>query len=437
MAEGPEGEDHRPYGWFVHPNSVAMDITGEEAPDEESDQDSDVTTSILPYDEDLRQVIGDLETCAGDLWPYAINNHSEPEPQLSKNGLRSCRHAIATILRWIQMRRNKLPNTNLSTIDAILPRSGNIYLRGSENDSPSSNEGPKQSQVKARGAAERRRRAIPTSMAALSFRDRPVDCDELVCGAANLFGICSEPSSKLKPSISETCKICFPRNEVMIRAKCAEKLRREKHAFYILFIMLIMVIISAMVIVFVNSRKRKAQETSDSSSAFDDGENMFKLLVKRWTAWEPRHIPLVSWVLLRLQRTHSCPDVEDHPIPVEKLHRFKLDVDFDGILNDDLNHERKLPEKSAEASIARPNPLKIRKPRMGSDSPRPEMVPVMPRARSTSVQHASLVTAHINANNIRETTRRGVAPPYPGSEELHLAYPTRRTSVSQQERRSH
>ncbi|PGH07986.1 hypothetical protein GX51_01426 [Blastomyces parvus] len=193
----------------------------------------------IPSGHGLRRMLGDLETCAEDLFmPFASETDPEQPVTISGSKLRSCREAIFSLIRWLDTQRKEIhapPEKN------PFLQSGGLQDRNFRDAAKS---------YETRGNTIERRASIGNAKQQQS-------CEVTVCRPFELPNACSD-SRRVPAEISKMCKMCNPRNEELISRHCAKQRRRQQNILYLLLGIIVAIFSAATV--FLRKRKRKSRD---------------------------------------------------------------------------------------------------------------------------------------------------------------------------------
>ncbi|OJD21469.1 hypothetical protein ACJ73_07190 [Blastomyces percursus] len=189
----------------------------------------------IPSGHGLRRVLGDLETCAEDIFmPFASETDPEQPVTVSGSKLRSCREAVFSLIRWLDTQRKEIH----------APPEKNPYL---QNHGLQDSNYPyeEKSYDKGENTVEKR-----VSMAKVKQHS----CEITVCRPFERPHVCSY--AEMPADKSKMCKMCNPRNEELIRRHCTKQRRRLRNILYLILGILIAVSSAAIVVVCLRKGSR-------------------------------------------------------------------------------------------------------------------------------------------------------------------------------------
>ncbi|OJD19747.1 hypothetical protein AJ78_00246 [Emergomyces pasteurianus Ep9510] len=190
----------------------------------------------IPSGHGLRRVLGDLETCAEDLFPFISNTNPEQPVTISGSKLRSCREAIFSLIRWFDAQRKEIH----------APPEKNPYL---PNNTPQ--EGSRSSIKK--------RASIVTA--------ENQNCEVNICRPFELPNACSD-AGKMTTEKRKMCNMCKPRNEKLIRKYCTKQRRRQQNVLYLLIGILAVICCAAIILTILRRAKGKGRDELRIGPAF-------------------------------------------------------------------------------------------------------------------------------------------------------------------------
>lgn len=214
------------------------------------------------------------------------------------------------------------------------------------------------------------------------------ECEHILCGERDLSKDCSKDPTKLGSAMRSTCRMCYPvRDEIAIEEHCTKRRRREMGVLYILCAILITVIVSAAFLVFLRGHRSRNQEP--------DREASRDRLRKGWSL-PLVTLPTLGWKMSWATRRFWQPGF----LQSLSRHKAQLDVEGDPAWFDANAYVRKQDEQSPwnYPEEMQPLPRAFNKFRGATDTLSlrkvaghhpvivEDKVPVMPPARSSSVQ---------------------------------------------------
>lgn len=364
---------------------------------DDGDDRSGIEMNRLPYAHGLRRLLGDLETCTDDLFP-SMNNGAGGGFHIRGSKFRSCRQALFTFLRWAKGQRKQWSDVGLSvpereeaaimkrgwredTLDTQQEHAARSGDGNSELDLPP---GAYKSKLHPHGVQPR---------AATDKSPRMSKCQESACKVADLSTLCTHKKEILKPGIGHTCNMCFPeRNDNLILEHCKAREKKERQVFYILCAMLITIGGVAGVLMYFHKERQKLRHRTDSVSANEEGRSApmaFRLVNNPTLGVKLKKPAEESWasiIATRVRRKKSLtPDVERQPSPTKFRNKSLgthalLQTPARSITSPKLSRQY-----SRTASIEGIDGARII-PTGRTTSLQMDMTPMMPRARSFSVQ---------------------------------------------------
>ncbi|KLJ07442.1 hypothetical protein EMPG_17078 [Blastomyces silverae] len=193
----------------------------------------------IPSGHGLRRVLGDLETCAEDIFmPFASETDLEQPVTVSGSKLRSCREAIFSLIRWLDTQRKEIH----------APPEKNPYLQSGGLQESDFWDAEK-SYYKGGNTIGKR-----VSMANV----RQQSCEVTVCRPFELPHACSD-GRRMSAEKSKMCNMCNPRNEELISRHCTKQRRRLRNILYLILGILVAVSSATTVVVFLRKRKGKSR----------------------------------------------------------------------------------------------------------------------------------------------------------------------------------
>lgn len=406
----------------------------------------------------LQRLVGDLETCVEDLMPYTFNQNVEKPATISGRSLRSCREAIAGFLLWIRERKSKSPQESTERVSADYSPSlkrrdsytgssptalhtrtdGTQLVRetatvdsevnGNQIDSSSADEINKKEGTQD-SAYEQNKRLAPKGVV-IEFPDRSEECQKSVCNIKNIEHTCSTERLKLKPSMLNTCEMCYPLDESRIESHCSREGRRERHSFYVLLAMILGGLATGVVIIFIHEKRKNAAESKELRSARIPQWTFINVVPPALELWK-RHIRgIFVFLLQKLKPRSNWSDLErqkdDGSNGIYLEHVFNNQKPWDAL--DDT--ESQVLGAAMGVRLKKPQLSKLRNSGTNSNS-ETERVPASPRARSSSVQYSASETPAITVSAPREAVD-GDSPNQQHTEIIQAATPTRISSANRQ-----
>ncbi|KAI1908270.1 hypothetical protein LOZ65_006660 [Ophidiomyces ophidiicola] len=216
--------------------------------------------------ERFRRLVGDFETCAADLLGFEKALAGSTGAKAA--GVRACQEAVFTFLRWAK-KEYQFVDLSQSSPDRLDNHHGSASPSKVPTDSREPDSRPSQNSRRTldpipHPTTPRRRSTL--------FTKRELSCEDEVCRIGDLSIICNKPKVRMTTAETDVCKLCYPRNEQQLKAYCVLRERREQHAFYVAFGMLVTITLSAAGTIVFNDcvRKRRldlAQATTNDAHA--------------------------------------------------------------------------------------------------------------------------------------------------------------------------
>lgn len=231
------------------------------------------------------------------------------------------------------------------------------------------------------------------------------DCEDVLCEEKDLSKDCSKSPSRLNSAMRSTCQMCYlTRDENAIKKHCTKRRRREMGVLYVLCAILITLVVSVLFLVVLRDYRRRNREPDREAS--QNG------LRKEWSLPLVK-LPNLGWKTLGRPRTLWRPGFLQSLSP----RKAPLDVEGDPAWFDADAYVRKQNDQSPwnypiemqnlPRTISKfhgaSDTLKLRKVAAHNTVIVEEKVPVMPPARSSSVQLslASDVASQGTLRNVR------------------------------------
>ncbi|OAX82550.1 hypothetical protein ACJ72_03093 [Emergomyces africanus] len=224
--------DHRPFTAHIRRFALPEYIANREENAEPHGGLGKIVRPGIPSGHGIRRVLGDLETCAEDLFPFLANSTPDTEQLVTISGskLRSCREAIFSLMRWFESQRKEI----------LAPTEKNPYLPNSASQEESS-----RTSIKTRAS-------IATA--------EPQICEVNICRPFELPNACSEATKmKMTKEKRKRCNMCKPRNEALIRKYCTKQRQREKNILYLIVGILATICGAAIILTFIRKAKGKTR----------------------------------------------------------------------------------------------------------------------------------------------------------------------------------
>jgi hypothetical protein len=330
--------------------------------DSEEDEDGSVELQGSSYD-NLKRLIGDLETCHDDLIKFGTATQGEANDQVtvSKSRWRSCREALFTAIRLLSERRDGKPKPHCAVVaKAASSRRGRRRQHASRLDTGGSPERPVGGE----------RDAIDVDI------QRP-RCEELVCRVDGLEEFCSAPITQQQPNIFSLCTMCHPRDEKLISLYCAGRPPPEGSVFLFLCGMLLTVSAAAGCLICIRRLRMRRRRLAKDQGKRSAGPSEKRALVAEhgWRKWfSQRHAWMKDvFYQYREEGGRSTDDLEDNA--GRSVDSTTWTYTRDGGL-DQLPKPNERPKSILKAGGS-PDDYSC----SGA-----QRIPVLPRARSSSVQ---------------------------------------------------
>ncbi|EEQ85242.1 uncharacterized protein BDCG_08511 [Blastomyces dermatitidis ER-3] len=285
---------------FAVPGSIEEHHDGNAEPNGEYGK---IVRPGIPSGHGLRRVLGDLETCAEDIFmPFASETDAEQPVTVSGSKLRSCREAIFSLIRWLDTQRKEIH----------APAEKNPYLQSSGLQDSNSRDAEK-SYDKGENTIEKR-----ASMANVKQQSCEVtDCRPFE--RPHVYSYAMETSAEK----SKMCKMCNPRNEELIRRHFTKQRRRLRNILYLILGIVIAVSSAATVVVCVRKAKGKSRDTSRVGPACSSEQGgVLPGLIS--TIRKSRGVNRRSDVETQSTASQLSPEQDGHISPVRRSDSFKL-----------------------------------------------------------------------------------------------------------------
>lgn len=266
---------------------------------------------------------------------------------------------------------------------------------------------------------------------------RSHDCEDEICREKDLAKSCSKDPARLSSAMKSTCQLCYPtRDENAIEKHCARRRRRERGVLYVLCAILITLIASAVFLVVLRDFRRRNKEP------LPDREASPNRLHKDWSLPVVK-LPTLGRKTFRRPRKLWCPGF------LQSLSRrqAQLDVEGDPAWFDADAYIRKQDDQSPwhypvemqdlprviNRNRGMPDTLKLRRVAARHTVKVEERVPVMPPARSSSVQISPELADEASQGRLRNShSRSDVACQNRHFATVHARSPTERMTLARE-----